>query len=50
MDEKNLAILKGIAAMLEYMASAEKLDVRYTQEVLKIITEIVHGLINGVEA
>ena len=45
MNEKNLATLKGIAATLDYMASADRLDVKYTQEALGMLTEQLYGII-----
>ena len=45
MQEHELQIIKGIAAMLEYMASAEKLDVRYTKEALVMLAEQLYEVI-----
>ena len=49
MNEEQLSKLKGIAAMLEYMASAERLDVKYTQDALYIVTSELNVIIEEVE-
>lgn len=46
MNEKNLATLKGIAATLDYMASAERLDVKYTKEALAMLAEQLYEVID----
>lgn len=43
---QELEKLKGIAAMLEYMASADKLDVKYTQEALGMLAEQLYEVID----
>lgn len=45
MQEHELQIIKGIAAMLEYMASAERLDVKYTQDALGVMAEQLYSII-----
>jgi hypothetical protein len=45
MQEQELATLKGIAATLDYMASADKLDVKYTQEALGMLAEELYEII-----
>ena len=45
MNEEQLNKLKGIAAMLEYMASAERLDVKYTQDALGMLAEELYEVI-----
>lgn len=45
MREQELQTLKGIAAMLEYMASAERLDIKYTQEALAMLAEELYKII-----
>lgn len=39
MSEDNKSKIRGVVAILEYMSSAGKLDVNYTQEALKIIAK-----------
>ena len=48
MQEHELQTLKGVAAMLEYMASAEKLDVMYTKEALGMLAEFMQEVIEEV--
>ena len=45
MQEQELTIIKGVAAMLEYMASADRLDVQYTQEALGVLAEELYKII-----
>ena len=42
---QELEKLKGIAATLEYMASADRLDVKYTQEALGMLAEQLYEVI-----
>ena len=46
MNEEQLSKLKGIAATLEYMASADRLDVQYTQEALEMLAEQLYEVID----
>lgn len=45
MQGQELTKLKGVAAILEYMASADKLDVRYTQEALGMLAEQLYEVV-----
>lgn len=49
MQEHELKIIKGIAAMLEYMASADRLDVQYTQDALGVMAEQLYEVIDQCE-
>ena len=49
MQEDVMIKLKGIAAILEYMSSAEKLDVNYTREALGMLTENMYEIIEEIE-
>ena len=42
---QELEKLKGIAATLDYMASADRLDVQYTQEALGMLAEQLYEVI-----
>ena len=46
MNEEQLTKLKGVAAMLEYIASADKLDVQYTKEALAMLAEQLYEVID----
>jgi len=45
MSEEQISKLKGIAAMLEYMSSAEKMDILYTKEALGVLSEQLYALL-----
>lgn len=49
MHEDVVSKLKGIVAILEYMSSADKLDVNYTQEALFIVTSELNVIIEEVK-
>jgi hypothetical protein len=49
MQEQELATLKGIAATLDYMASAERLDVKYTKDALGVLAEQLYEVIDQCE-
>ena len=45
MQEHELQTIRGIAAILEYMASADRLDVKYTQDALGVLAEQLYMII-----
>jgi len=45
MQEQDLQTIRGIAAMLEYMASADRLDIKYTQDALGVMAEELYNII-----
>lgn len=49
MCEDAMIKLKGIAAIIEYMSSAEKLDVNYTKEALSVLTKEMYEILEGIE-
>ena len=46
MNEQDTLKLKGIAAILEYMASSDALDVMYTKEALFLIAEELYRVLD----
>ena len=46
MSEQDMIKLRGIAAILEYMASSDKLDVVYTQDALAMLAEELYVLVD----
>lgn len=46
MQEQDLQTIRGIAAILEYMASADRLDVQYTQDALGLLAEQLNMIID----
>lgn len=46
MSEQDMIKLRGIAAILEYLASADKLDVLYTQDALAMLAEELYVLVD----
>ena len=45
MDEQTVLKLKGIATLLDYMASADTLDCVHTQEALALLADELHKII-----
>ena len=49
MHEDVISKLKGIAAIMEYMSGADKLDVNYTKEALGILSENMYEIIEEIK-
>lgn len=47
MNEQKILKLRGIAAILEYMASSDALDVVYTKEALFMIAEELYCILDA---
>ena len=46
MSEQDMIKLRGIAAIIEYMASADKFDVVYTQDALAMLAEELYCIVD----